>query len=134
VQILGELRNKYGFAMVGYVFMPQHVHLLIGESKVVSPAVAMQVFKQRVSRQIRKEKRGEAALSLFPEKEAELRRFWQRRYYDFNVHTQAKLKEKLVYMHENPIKEKLVERAGDWPWSSWSYDATGEGLLRMDMP
>jgi len=31
VQILGEVRDKYGFALVGYVFMPQHVHLLVGE-------------------------------------------------------------------------------------------------------
>ena len=50
MQILGEVRNKYGFALVGYVFMPQHARLLIGESKLVSPAVAMQVFKQSVSR------------------------------------------------------------------------------------
>jgi REP element-mobilizing transposase RayT len=110
------------------------VHLLIGESKLAPPAIAMQVFKQRVSRQIRREQGGEAALSLISNDEAELRRFWQRRYYDFNVHTQAKLKEKLPYMHENPIKEKLVERASVWPWSSWSYYATGEGLLRMDTP
>jgi hypothetical protein len=94
----------------------------------------MQVFKQRVSRQMRSKKRDEAALSLFPKEEAELRRFWQRRCYGFNVHTGAKRKENLVYMHGNPIKEKLVERAGDWPWSSWSYYATGERLLRTDTP
>ncbi len=64
VQILGELRDKYGFALAGYVFMPQHVHLLVGESKLVSPAIAMQLFKQRVSRRMRREKREEAALAL----------------------------------------------------------------------
>ena len=60
--------------------MLQHVHLLVGEAKLVSPAIGMQVFKQRVSRRMRREKRKEAALSLISEKEAELRRFWQRRY------------------------------------------------------
>jgi REP element-mobilizing transposase RayT len=63
VQILGEVRDKYGFALVGHVFMPQHVHLLVGEAKLVSPSIAMQVFKQRVSRRMRREKREEAALS-----------------------------------------------------------------------
>jgi putative transposase len=120
MQILGEVRNKYGFALVGYVFMPQHVHLLVGESKLVSPAIAMRVFKQRVSRQMRSGKREEPALICF--RKNRQRRFWHWRYYDFNVHTQAKLGEKLPYMHENPIRERLVRRASDWPWSSWSSD------------
>ena len=48
------------------------------------------------------------------------RRFWQRRYYDFNVYSQRKLRAKLDYMHGNPIAEKLVMNPKDWPWSSWS--------------
>jgi REP element-mobilizing transposase RayT len=68
----------------------------------------------------------------FSEGEAELRRFWQRRYYDCNVYTRAKLREKLEYMHANPVKEKLVAHPREWPWSSWSSYATGEGLLKMD--
>ena len=64
MQILGEVRDKYGFALVGYVFIPQHLHLLVGEAKLLSAAIAMQVFKQRVSRRMRREKREEAALSL----------------------------------------------------------------------
>ena len=31
VQILGEVRDRYGCALVGYVVMPEHVHVLIGE-------------------------------------------------------------------------------------------------------
>jgi putative transposase len=134
VQILGEVRARYGFALVGYVIMPEHVHLLIGESPAVSPAKVVQVFKQRMSRRMR-EKECEEGLqspSRFNEEEAELRRFWQRRYYDFNVNTQAKLKEKLEYMHANPVREKLVKDPRDWPWSSWSYYEIGEGLLKMD--
>ena len=29
--ILGEARDRYGFSLVGYVVMPEHIHLLIGE-------------------------------------------------------------------------------------------------------
>lgn len=47
------------------------------------------------------------------------------------MHTWAKLVEKLK-MHANPVKQKLVSHPRDWPWSSWSYYATGEGLLKMD--
>ena len=31
VQILSETRDRYGFLLIGYVVMPEHVHLLIGE-------------------------------------------------------------------------------------------------------
>jgi putative transposase len=134
VQILGDVRARYGFALVGYVIMPEHVHLLIGESPAVSPAKVVQVFKQRVSRRMREKECEEKqqSASQFNEEEAELRRFWQRRYYDFNVFTRAKLKEKLNYMHANPVREKQVEHSRDWPWSSWSFYETGEGLLKMD--
>ena len=134
VQIVGEVRGRYGFALVGYVIMPEYVHLLIGESRAVPPAKVVQVFKQRLSRRMGGKKRGGVKqLRLrFPEEAGELRRFWQRRYYDLNVYSRRKVKEKLEYMHANPITEKLVEHPRDWPWSSWSYYATGEGLLRID--
>ncbi len=134
VQILGEVRATYGLALAGYVIMPEHVHLLIGESRNVSPAKVVQVFKQRVSRRMRGNECEEGPQSALQcnEEEAELRRFWQRRYYDFNVYTSAKLKEKLDYMHANPVKEKLVAHPRDWPWSSWSFYEMGEGLLSID--
>ncbi len=31
VKVLGSVRSRYGFALVGFVVMPEHVHLLIGE-------------------------------------------------------------------------------------------------------
>jgi putative transposase len=137
VQILGETRGKFGFALVGYVIMPEHVHLLIGELTSVPPAIVMQVFKQRVSLLMRERGRKERREIAPPFVEAqevntELRRFWQRRYYDFNVYTRAKMREKLEYMHGNPVAEKLVEHPKDWAWSSWTYYATGDGLLTMD--
>ena len=49
VTILGEVRDRYGFALVGYVAMPEHIHLLVGEPTRGTPSTVMQVFKQRVS-------------------------------------------------------------------------------------
>jgi len=134
VEILREVRGKYGFSLVGYVIMPQHVHLLISESPAVPPAKVIQVFKQRVSRRMRGKKRprnGQLALR-FPEDLADYRRFWQRRYYDFNVYSRKKLWEKLHYMHANPVAERLVRHPREWPWSSWAAYATGEGILKID--
>jgi putative transposase len=134
IEILGEVCAKYGFALVGYVVMPEHAHLLISESPAAPPAKVVQVFKQRVSRRMRTKRRGRTGqLSLrFPEAHGELRRFWQRRYYDFNVYSRKKLWEKLHYMHANPVEERLVRHPRDWPWSGWSFYAKGKGLLTID--
>jgi len=136
VRILGELREQYGFRLVGYVAMPEHVHLLITEPARGTPSTVMQVLKQRVSRKLRGRKRraGSGQLGLpFPEATAALPRFWQRRFYDFNVWSWGKRKEKLEYMHRNPVTRKLVAHPKDWPWSSWSFYERGEqGLARID--
>ena len=43
------MRAKYDFVVAGYVVMPEHFHLLIGEPRVAELSRAMQVLKQRVS-------------------------------------------------------------------------------------
>jgi hypothetical protein len=48
------------------------------------------------------------------------------------VYTEKKLREKLDYIHINPVREKLVQHPRDWPWSSWTFYERGEGLLAMD--
>jgi putative transposase len=55
-QILGEVRDRYGLSLVGYVVMPEHIHLLIGEPAKATPSTAIQVLKQRVSRRLRRKK------------------------------------------------------------------------------
>jgi putative transposase len=136
VKILGEVREQYRFRLVGYVVMPEHVHLLISEPNTGTPSTVLQVLKQRVSRELRRKKRrvppGQLSLP-FGEPEPGLPRFWQRRFYDFNVWSQAKRNEKLDYMHYNPQNRKLVNHPQQWPWSSWSYYAKGEqGLVKID--
>src|ERR1700675_860144 len=53
VKELDEARHEYDFLLVGYVLMPNHVHLLISEPKKCSPSSALQMLKQRVSRKMR---------------------------------------------------------------------------------
>lgn len=135
VQLLGEVRDRYGFSLVGYVVMPNHFHLLISETKRATPSIVVQVLKQRVSRRLRKKKPSHTGqLKLhFENGEDFLPRFWQRRFYDFNVWSLKKRAEKLHYMHMNPLKNKLVDHPKQWPWSSFAFYANpGHGLIRVD--
>ena len=135
VKLLGEARDRYRFALVGYVVMPEHIHLLIGEPATGTPSTVVQVLKQRVSRQLRRKKRKPAGqLNLiFAEGDELLSRFWQRRFYDFNVWSLKKRVEKLHYMHMNPLKRKLVDHPKDWPWSSFVFYSNKKNfLIRID--
>src|SRR5689334_2591147 len=53
VRVLDEIRSRYDFALIGYVVMPEHVHLLIGEPRKGNPSKVLQVLKQRISRALR---------------------------------------------------------------------------------
>src|SRR5579863_7526508 len=61
VRMLDEVRDRHGFSLVGYVVLPEHVHLLIGEPVRGTPSTVVQVLKQRVSRRLRRKKRAPAA-------------------------------------------------------------------------
>jgi len=54
VRALNEVRVKYGFALVGYVVMPEHVHLLIAEPKRGNPSTVVHSLKLRVSKRMRR--------------------------------------------------------------------------------
>ena len=89
VKILSEVRDRYGFALVGYVVMPEHIHLLISEPAKGTPSTVLQVLKQRVLRRLRRKPRrrsSAAQLSLhFDRADHSLPQFWQPRFYDFNL-------------------------------------------------
>ena len=135
VRILEEVRLRHAFALLGYVVMPEHVHLLIGEPASGTPSRVLQVLKQKVSRALRGKRTssgGQLQLA-FASEAGEAPAFWQRRFYDFNVWSANKLFEKLEYMHDNPVKRKMVRHPKEWPWSSWSHYAKPQrGLIAID--
>jgi len=136
VHALGKIRERYSFLLVGYVVMPDHVHLLISEPPKVTPSVVLKSLKQRVSRDLRKNKRRVSYAQLrlpFMGADAGLSRFWQPRFYDFNVYSRRKQREKLDYMHANPVNRGLVRNPGAWMWSSFLFYEKGErGLVPID--
>ena len=117
---LERVRRWYGCYVSGYVVMPEHVHLLISEPERGELSVVIHMLKQITSRKL---------------KTAGARRFWQVRYYDFPVWSEAKSMEKLRYIHRNPVKRGLVDRPEDWEWSSFRAWASGqEGQVEIECP
>jgi putative transposase len=134
VRELAKVREELGFRLLGYVVMPEHVHLLMSEPPEDTPSTALHRLKLRVARRLRKRgRRGSTAQVALPFVDGgALRAFWQARFYDFNVYSQRKKLEKLHYMHANPIMRRLVEHPVQWPWSSWAFYHGKEAMLRID--
>jgi putative transposase len=137
VRELALLRERMGFRLIGYVVMPEHVHLLLSEPPDGTPSTVLHDLKLRTARRLRHRGRrapaGQRRLP-FEEPREEWRAFWQARFYDFNVFSERKKREKLEYMHSNPVTRGLVSHPRDWPWSSWSnYAHRGRGLIAVDL-
>jgi putative transposase len=116
---LEQTRRSHRFYVIGYVVMPEHVHLLVTEPERATLARAIQSLKQSVSQKLN----------------SHHGHLWQARYYDFNVLSAAKRVEKLKYIHRNPVHRGLVARPEDWPWSSYRHYAIGEvGTVQIESP
>ena len=128
LRILEQVRLRYSFVVVGYVVMPEHIHLLISEPERGTPSTVMQVLKQRFARRVLSDWRRRATLnqSRLWQDALEAGHVWQRRFYDFVVRSEDKKIEKLKYIHRNPVKRGLVLVPDQWAWSSFRWYAHGE--------
>jgi putative transposase len=134
---INEARADHDFALWAYVFMPEHVHLMIYPRRpVYDIGVIRKAIKEPVARKAIKHLQ-EHAPHWLPritvKRGARLeRRFWQAGGgYDRNVWDPATLLAMIEYIHNNPVRRGLVMRAADWKWSSAGW-FEGKNSLKPD--
>src|SRR5690348_3417171 len=131
--MLEQVRQRYDFVVVGYVVMPEHIHLLISEPEKGDPSRVMQALKQGFARRALKRSRQSGSAGQEPLFSVEAEHVWQHRFYDFNVWSKDKRIEKLRYIHRNPVARGLVATPEQWVWSSFRWYAYGkEGPVRLN--
>jgi putative transposase len=137
---LNFYRYKQDFKLLGYVVMPDHIHLIIwpfGESTVSD---IMRDYKEFTSKRIIRQaevERIEEWVTAFQQAGQETGRstnkVWQDSYWDTNVYTERFLRQKLNYMHRNPVRAGLVEYPEDYVYSSYrNYVFDEEWLIEID--
>jgi len=127
LEVVERVRRRYHFVVVGYVLMPEHIHLLNGEPERGDPSKVMQAIKQGFARRLLQRLRaGDPRQGRLWNTALDSGHIWQARFYDFVVFTGEKRVEKLRYMHHNPVKRGLVLEPQQWAWSSYRYYANGE--------
>jgi len=114
LRVLERARQKYRFVVIGYVVMPEHFHLLITEPDVGDPSVVLKVIKERFTKLLHRQPTHPKTADAWGTRTL-TGPIWQKRFYDFNVSTSKKRIEKLRYMHRNPVKRGLAEKAETGP-------------------
>ena len=127
------------FRLVAFVFMPEHVHLLVlpktSESKV-SRLLAR--TKQPTSKQIRQllEEQDSPLLQQLLVRERAGKycfRFWQAGPgFDRNVFSAEAVAASIDYIHTNPVKRGLCSAAVDFKWSSCRFHLQNQ--IEDDLP
>jgi putative transposase len=138
IQVINDVRKEEGFQLLGYVIMPEHVHLIIvpriedeagaivGEIKIRSAKTILQLMKSGEQSMLNQLLAKRDGVKKFV--------FWQRRCYDHNCRTDDAVWKTIEYCHNNPVKRGLVSSPGRWQWSSYNwYRGVSESVLEMDV-
>ena len=111
--LMGEWCARHAVRVWAYCLMPNHVHLI-----VVPPA------QEALSRAIGEAHRRYTRRVNF--REGWRGHLWEGRFASFAM-DEPHLLAATAYVERNPVRAKLVRRAGDWPWSSAAAHISGQG-------
>ncbi len=133
-------RYQQKFKLLGYVIMPDHLHFIIWPFGNSTVSDIMRDYKEftakRIIRQAEVEGLSDWAIAFRRAGEETGRsksKVWQDNYWDEAVYTERFLRQKLNYIHRNPLRAGLVERPGDYPYSSYrNYEFDEEWLTEID--
>ena len=134
IQTLFEVKEKLNFRLIGFVVMPDHIHLMVVPDKRNSISDVMRHIKGRFSRRYNHFSRGMNSpdygapnhragnLSLPKPK------VWQESFHDHVIRNRKEFDQRLNYLYNNPVKAKLVEKPEDYKYAS----ATGKYETDLD--
>jgi putative transposase len=141
-EAINDARREFDFALWAYVFMPEHVHLIVWpRRKVYDIADIRHAIKSPVAtRAIRylKEESPEWLQRVTRTRSGKTERtFWQSGGgYDRNIDQPATLLKEVDYIHMNPVRKGLVKCADEWKWSSaaWFFGSGTPVLIPDSIP
>jgi putative transposase len=120
--------ERHGWRLTAFVFMPEHVHLLVYPLPAHSDIDALlKAIKRPYSFRIKKLLEASKSpllgqLTIRQRPGVMTFRFWQEGPgYDRNLYSAKSVLAALEYIHLNPVRRGLVARSVDWRWSSARY-------------
>ena len=112
-QLRATLRNVkalHPFDMLGYIFLPEHFHLLIRPTGASNFSQIMQSLKRNFTLDYK------AQIGIKGRM-----KFWQKGFWDHIIRDETDFQRHLDYIHYNPVHHGLAATPESWPHSSFSH-------------
>jgi putative transposase len=107
-KVLHQVKTHHPFVMLGYVFLPDHLHMLLRPTGSSTFSDIMHSLKRNFTAQYKRQQEINGRL-----------RFWQKGFWDHIIRDVDDLQRHLDYIHYNPVRHGLVERPEAWLDSSY---------------
>jgi len=104
-EVLGTARKRLGFALCGYVLMPDHWHALLWPARSLTISRVLHDIKKISALRFNRRRNTSGPI-------------WHHQFWDRFVRHPKEFSDRLEYMHFNPVRRGLVSVPGEWRWSS----------------
>jgi len=140
---IGYCRTNKGMELYAYCFMPSHVHLIFRSSNE-QPMELLRDFKKHTAKKVietiknnSQESRKKLLLWLFEragKKQGNISKyqFWQHHNQPIELWSEKVIKQKIDYIHNNPVELGFVTDAIDWKYSSARNFQDDHTVLEID--
>jgi REP-associated tyrosine transposase len=144
LESLRHCQKHKGLILYAWVIMPSHVHMIIGTNDQPMQGI-MRDFKSFTSRKIketmmilRRESRREWLIGLFRNAGRDNGnnmdwQLWQQNNQPTELWDNYMIDCKLRYLHNNPVKAKIVYKPEDFVWSSAGDYAGMKGMIDVKL-
>jgi putative transposase len=136
---MDEARKSAGFLLFAYVIMKDHVHLLTSRPSTTSDVlrVLKGLTARRVIDYLKANNYFDSLAKLQHQEQDRNYKYslWQTEKNVLPIFSEGMFMEKLNYIHQNPVRAGLVEKARDYRWSSariWEGRPMDNEPLLMD--
>ncbi|MBI4377577.1 MAG: transposase [Nitrospinae bacterium] len=131
-------RLHKGLKLFAYVIMDNHVHFIISSDNL---SQIVKDFKSFTAREIIKYAKADDKRWLLNQLEFYKKSYkresdyqvWQEGFHPQMIITEDMLRQKIEYIHNNPVKRGFVERPEYWIYSSAENYLSGKGCLEIDL-
>ena len=138
---LEDVREKYGMRIFAYCLMPNHIHLILQSNATGDLSNFMREWKSVTAREIltyaedkspRLLQQFEKAAEKYHLSNKQRHHVWASRFDDLQLRTSNTIRVKLNYIHENPVRKGIVQKTGDYEYSSagW-YEEIGDSRVKL---
>ena len=140
IEALSETRLKDPFKLIGYVLMPDHFHLLANPIELNISKVVGKLKGRSASKILKYFRAGDESEILGrlklarPLASGQTHAVWLQDFSSIDIWSDKFIRQKLHYVHMNPVRAGLCDHPAKWRWSSYhAYQPHEPGAVPIEI-